>query len=49
MNNNEDAKILEDKVNDVVNYLIQDTYKEYQFSGFLKFKYLFLLFSLLLI
>ena len=39
----------EDKVNDVVNYLIQDTYKEYQFSGFLKFKYLFLLFSLLLI
>ena len=39
----------EDKVNDVVNYLIQKTYKEYQYSGFLKFKYLFLLFSLLLI
>lgn len=38
-----------DEVNDVVNYLIQKTYKEYQYSGFLKFKYLFLLFSLLLI
>ena len=38
-----------DKVNDVVNYLIQNTYKEFQFSVFLNFKYLFLLFNLFLI
>jgi hypothetical protein len=38
-----------DKVNDVVNYLIQDTYNAYQSGDFLKLKYLFLLFSLFLI
>lgn len=38
-----------DKVNDVVNYLIQNTYNAYQSSDFLKMKYLFLLFSLFLI
>ena len=39
----------EDEVNDVVNYLIQTEYNEYQSSDFLKLKNLFLLFSLFLI
>lgn len=38
-----------EKVNDVVNYLIQGTYNSYQSSDFLKLKYLFLLISLFLI
>jgi hypothetical protein len=39
----------EDEVNDVVNYLIQDAYPEYQSNNFLKLKYLFLLLTLFLI